>query len=123
MASTAALSVAEAEYYAIIEGATRCLGLQTMLREMGVEVGVLVVNTDSAPAKSYAFKRGLGTSRSRHIEVKDLWLQEAVCRGRVKLLKIDGEKNPADLFTKYLGDVDIEGHLKALNVHVELVAH
>ena len=115
-----ALSVAEAEYYAIIEGATRCLGLQTMLKEMGVEVGVLVVNTDSASAKSYASKRGLG--KMRHIEVKDLWLQEAVCRGRVKLFKIDGEKNPADLFTKYLSDVDIERHLKALNVHIELVA-
>jgi hypothetical protein len=78
-----ALSVAEAEYYALIDASTRCLGVQSMLREMGVDVSVVVVSTDSSSAKAYASKRGLG--RMRHIEVKDLWLQEAVCRARVKL--------------------------------------
>ena len=109
-----ALSVAEAEYYAIIEGTTRCLGLQTMLKEMGVETGIVMISTDSSSAKSLASRRGLG--KMRHIEVKDLWLQEAVCRGRVKLQKVDGVKNPADLFTKYLTSAEIERHLKFLNI-------
>ena len=111
------LSVAEAEYYAIIEGATRCLGLQTMLREMGVDVSIVVISTDSASAKSFASKRGLG--KMRHIEVKDLWLQEAVCRGRVKLAKIEGTKNPADLFTKYLSSAEIANHLEFLHIGIK----
>ena len=87
-----------------------------MLREMGLEVGIVVISTDSASAKSYASKRGLG--KMRHIEVKDLWLQEAVCRGRVKLAKIEGPKNPADLFTKYLSTAEIANHLKFLNIGI-----
>ena len=76
-----ALSVAEAEYYALVEGSTRCLGLQTMPKELGVEAGVVVLSTDSASAKSFASRRGLG--RMRHIEAKELWLQETVRRGRI----------------------------------------
>ena len=111
-----ALSVAEAEYYAMTEGSTRCLGLQTMLREMGVEVGIVVISTDSSSAKSFASRRGLG--KMRHIEVKELWLQEAVCHGRIKLQKIAGPENPADLFTKYLTTAEIDKHLKFLNVNL-----
>jgi len=109
-----ALSVAEAEYYALVEGSTRCLGLQTMLKELGVEAGVVVISTDSSSAKSFASRRGLG--RMRHIEVKELWLQEAVCRGRIQLKKVDGTANPADLFTKYLSNVEIDKHLCTLNI-------
>ena len=82
-----ALSVAEAKHYAIIERTTRCLGLQTKIREMGMEVGVVVMSTDSAAAKSFASKQGLG--KMRPIEVKELWLQEAGCCGKVKLKKIE----------------------------------
>ena len=77
-----ALSVAEAGYYALVEGSTRCLGLQTMLKELGVEAGVVVISTDSSSAKSFASRRGLG--RMCHIEVKELWLQEAARRGRIQ---------------------------------------
>jgi hypothetical protein len=112
-----ALSVAEAEYYSIVEGATRCIGLQTMLKEMGVEVGILVISTDSSSAKSFASRRGLG--KMRHIEVKDLWLQEAVCCGRLKPQKIDGVMNPADLLIKYLSSAEIAKHLQFL--HISLV--
>ena len=38
----------------------------------------------------------------RHIEVRDLWLQEQVRSGRVKVVKIKCEENAADLMTKYL---------------------
>ena len=108
--------LAEAEYYAMTEGSTRCLGLQTMLKEMGVEVGIVVISTDSSSAKSFASRRGLG--KMRHIEVKELWLQEAVCRGRIKLQKIAGPENPADFFTKYLTTAEIDKHLKFLNVNL-----
>ena len=55
----------------------------------------------------------------RPIECKELWLQEAVCRGKVKLLKVEGVKNPADIFTKYLTHIEIEKHLKRLNIEMK----
>ena len=94
------MSSAEAELYAMTEGATRGMGLQTMLGEMGVFIATLHLYTDSSAAKSFASRRGLG--KMRHVEVKELWLQAAVKEGKVKLHKVDGEMNPADLLTKYM---------------------
>ena len=113
---TVTLSSAEAEYIAMVEGATRGTGLKTMLSEVGVEVSVLVISTDSSAAKSFASQRGL--KKMRHIECKELWLQEAVCRGKVKLLKIEGTKDPAHMFTKYLTHAEILRHCGKLGIRV-----
>ena len=113
--ATMAMSSAEAEYYAMIEGSVRTLGLQSMLRELGLHKDV-VVKTDSSAAKGFASQRGLG--RMRHLEVKDLWLQEAVCRGRLRLCKIKGEENPADIFTKYLGRADVEVGCSRMSIEI-----
>ncbi len=67
--SVVATSSAEAELYSMAEGASRGLGFQTMLQELGVEAE-LAVSTDSSAAKAFASTRGLG--RMRHVEVKDL---------------------------------------------------
>ena len=66
--------------------------------------GELVLGTDSSVAKSFVSRRGLG--KMRHLEVRDLWLQEEVLKGCVKVEKIPGESNPADLMTKFLGGVN-----------------
>ena len=78
---TVAWSSAEVEYYALVEGATRGLGLKTMLGEIGVQVDIIVVFADSSSAKSFASLQWLITTR--HVECKKLWLQETVWRGRV----------------------------------------
>ena len=106
--SSPALSSCEAEYYAMVDGATRVLGLQAAAKELGIVVGDVEVrvSTDSSAAKSYASRRGAG--RVRHVEVKQLWLQQAVAEGRFKLLKVDGAQNPADTLTKYRGLPDYQ---------------
>jgi hypothetical protein len=97
---TVATSSAEAELYAMSEGASRGLGMKTILQELNVEMSLLVIWTDSAAAKAFVSTRGLG--RMRHLEVKDLWMQELVRNGRMKILKVRGDRNPADVLTKYL---------------------
>ena len=94
-----ATSSAEAELYAIAEGSSRGLAMQTALREMGINAH-LTVGTDAAAAKSFASTRGLG--RMRHLEVKDLWIQQLVQDGRVILKKVRGGRNVADVMTKFL---------------------
>ena len=74
-----ALSSAEAEYYAMVEGATRGLGMRTMMAELGVSCGIFLV-TDSSAAKSLGSRRGTG--RIRHFETRWLWLQAEVAEGR-----------------------------------------
>jgi hypothetical protein len=94
-----ALSSAEAELYSLAEAASRGLGFQSSLAEMGVNA-TLVVLTDSSAAKAFASTRGLG--RMRHLQIKDLWIQSLVKEGRAVLRKVHGEKNPADVMTKFL---------------------
>ena len=75
--------------------------MQAVMSELGLspELTMMRVCTDSAAAKSFVSTRGLG--RMRHIEVKLLWMQEAVRRGRLQICKVKGAANVADGLTKY----------------------
>ena len=71
-----------------------------MMSEMGVAIGIRL-KTDASAAKGIASRRGMG--KVRHIEVNQLWLQDKVATGDIKVEKIDGVKNIADQLTKYVG--------------------
>ena len=92
-----AQSSGEAEYYALVRAASESLGMQSLMRDMGwgAKIRLLV---DSSAAKSIASRTGLG--KLRHLEIKFLWLQEAVRRKKVVLSKVRGGVNPADVLTK-----------------------
>jgi hypothetical protein len=111
-----ALSSAEAEYYAMVEAATRALGLRSMLEEVGIGLsGAVELWSDSSAARGFASRKGVG--KMRHLEVRHLWLQAEVSGQRVLLRRVAGEANPADLMTKYLGIRDVLKHLESLNLH------
>ena len=55
-----------------------------------------------------AVAQGRGAGRIRHIATPTLWLQKTVDDGKVKVSKLPGKENPADLGTKHLGIKDIE---------------
>ena len=65
-----ALSSAEAEFYAMVEGTQRGKWAATVAKELGVQLGGegLTIKTDSEAARSFVSRRGLG--RMRHIEVR-----------------------------------------------------
>ena len=79
MQATRALSTAEAEYYAVVTVAPEGLGMQSMMADMGLS---------AQAAKAIAFRRCLG--KTRHVELKYLWLQEVTNSGRVKMRRIPG---------------------------------
>ena len=114
--SSPALSSCEAEYYAMVDGATRMLGLEEAARELGIVGTGVDLETDASAAKSYASRRGAG--RIRHIEVKYLWLQKAVADGRFRLVKLLGTENPADVLTKYKTLAEARGLLRPVGVEL-----
>ena len=101
-----ALSSAEAELYGMIEGVTRARGLVNLASELGFSrlSNVIKMGTDSSAAKSFICRRGVG--RMRHLAIRDLWLQKEVREGNVEVSKIPGTRNPADLMTKALKEVE-----------------
>ena len=80
-----ATSPGEAEYYAALKGSAvdKDLGLDFSLR----------LWSDSSSAKGIASRRGL-SGRTRHIETKYLWRQEALYGKRLCWAKVPTEINP-----------------------------
>jgi len=105
---TRATSSAEAEFYAIIEGASRGIGLQSLAMDLGSRIEISIYS-DASAGRSLAFRKGLG--KVRHIETKYLWVQDLVKDGRLKLLKVKGTENPADIGTKHLSIAEVEKKL------------
>ena len=114
-----ALSSAEAEYYAMVDGVVRAFGAQAMCLEIGLvgAEGPLELGTDSSAAKSFASRRGLG--KARHVQTRLLWLQQAVAERRVIVRKVKGSENPADILTKFLGQEPVQRI--AMQLGIELV--
>ena len=113
--ATIALSVGEAEYYAMVSAAAEALGFRSLLRDLGCESKIRVW-TDSAAAKSIASRRGIG--KIRHLDVKYLWVQEKTRKKELQLRKTLGSANPADMMTKPKDGKEIERLTKKVKVKV-----
>ena len=126
------LSSAEAELVAMNKGAAELLGILSMYSDFGEEgrrpqfaeggdgsvsvppAGSLqgVVCGDSSAAIAVSHRQGCG--KLRHIHIGQLWIQEKVRDKDLQIRKVPGTENPADLFTKHLGEAKREnciGHL------------
>ena len=108
------LSSGEAEFHAALKGASVALGFQSMCADLGDHVEIRVL-TDSAAALVIAGRRGLG--KGRHLEVGYLWLQEMVADKKLRMQKVKGESNPADLGTKHLREEDVLRHPEFLSCY------
>jgi len=111
--STIALSSGEAEFYALIEGASRSLGIQSLMDDMGFEANI-TLKSDSSSGRSISLRKGCG--KVRHLQVKYLWLQHEVFDKTLKIDKVKGTDNPADVGTKYLMGYEMERVLKGFGM-------
>jgi hypothetical protein len=114
--TTIAMSSGEAEYYAAVRGGAEGLAFQSMCLDVGCSV-VVRVHTDSTACKGVCNRRGIG--RIRHMDVALLWLQQQVLRGLIKVVRVPGSENPADLMTKFLSGTDMHRILSELGFRSE----
>jgi hypothetical protein len=105
------LSSGEAELCGIVKGTAEALGIQSLGRDLGLEMNVSV-HTDSSAAAGICRRSGIG--KVRHLAVGQLWVQEGLRRGDFKLYKIPGSENPADLLTKHLARDAIDKHVSSM---------
>eukprot|EP00438_Fugacium_kawagutii_P000228 Skav212273 [mRNA] locus=scaffold732:198163:199647:- [translate_table: standard] len=114
--STVALSSGEAELYAIGSGTADALFIRSLVLETTLFSKVnLTVHTDSTAGKSMAGR--FGTSRkTKHVSLRYLYIQELVASGLVKLKKVLGTLNPADVLTKDVSKDVLYRHLPTLGL-------
>ena len=111
--ATVALSSAEAELYALTKAASQTLGIMSLLNDFNVETKATLY-TDASAAIGIVRRAGLG--KQRHLNVRYLWLQDAVKQREMELEKVHGLVNPADLFTKCLAAPIALKHLRDLRL-------
>ncbi len=106
------LSSGEAEFYGVVKASSVALGYQAMMEDLGQKMEVRVW-TDSTATMGICGRRGLG--KLRHIDTQCLWIQQKVRNKAFEVRKIQGELNPADLFTTHLpGEEKVKSLVKLL---------
>ncbi len=110
---TVALSSGEADSHGVVKVAAISVDRKDLMVDLGVDSGAQV-NTDSSATKSIASRNGAG--RVRHIEARELWIQDRVAMGELTTVKVKGENNVADGRTKLVERHKVEEHMKARGV-------
>ena len=121
--ATIALSSAEAELYAINTGATEALHLQNLLTDLlNSNKANIKIHTDSSSGKSIATRIGTG-KKTKHVELKHLFIQQLVALNHLRIIKIHTNDNPADIFTKYVTAETLQRHLHSVGLHIQHYPH
>ena len=113
--ATIALSSGESELIAAVKGGAEALGALSLFADLGL-TKTAAMHLDASAALGILQRRGVG--KLRHLDVGLLWLQEHEAKGAVKLGKVKGEQNPADLGTKHLTEEVMLRHLARMNVEL-----
>lgn len=115
--SVIALSSAEAELIALAAAGTYGKFVQSLLQELG-EVKTLTLATDSTAAIGVVRRRGPG--RIRHLDIRELWIQNELRQGSISIMHIPGISNVADIFTKPLPSLWFSEFRRLLGLHSEV---
>ena len=94
--SNIALSSCEAELNAALKGAVEGLNVQRLAASLG-DYLPLELRTDASAARGVILRQGVG--KVRHLQVKQLWLQENVAAGELTIVKIPRAQNCSDALT------------------------
>ena len=85
------------ELYAAVKAASEGLEVQSLAKDLGISCG-LNVHLDASATMCLVNRRGLG--KAKHVDMQNLWIQEASNSGRFITKKVGTNVNPADLMTK-----------------------
>ena len=114
--ATVALSSGEAELYAIGLGVSESLFIRSLLLESRLSKNVNIrIHTDSTAGKSMATRFGT-SKKTKHVQLRFLFIQELVASGVVSVKKVSGTSNPSDVMTKYITKEVLQRHLMSLGI-------
>eukprot|EP00971_Amphidinium_carterae_P280648 5571520-Amphidinium_carterae.1 len=97
--STIALPSAEAELYSMGQATIEAQHIKQVMQEMTIpklsKHIIMSINTDSSAGQAVANRLGLNR-KTKHVQVKYLYMQDLVQRGEMTITKIQTTHNPAD---------------------------
>ena len=84
---------------------------------MRTDIQVLL-RSDATAAIGIASRQGLG--RIRHIATADLWIQQRIKNGDLRVETVNGDDIPTDLMTKALDSVRMERLLRLMSAQLRM---
>ncbi len=94
-------STCEAEYVAAANGTKEMLWVRNVLRELGIDVGVMLLLEDNQGTIANV-KSETSSKKSKHIDVRYHFIRDLYESGELEVHYVSSEENVADLFTKAL---------------------
>ena len=111
--ATIALSSAEAELNGIVKAISESIGINGLVHFMDKDM-TAEVHTDSSAATGIVHRTGCG--KIKHLEARQLWVQEAVEEKKVGVKQISRVINCADSLTHHWSLADGARHLAKLGL-------
>ena len=108
--SLTALSVGEAEFYAVVKGGQVGFALRSVYQNLGIPMKI-ERQRDSSTANSLTDRFGAG-QRTKHIDTQYLWTQQRVQDGDLRIKKVLTAKNCADDGTKPVSASVLQQHCR-----------
>ena len=108
-----ALSSPEAEYHACTVGVAEAKFVQSILFDWNesAEIELFVDNISAI-----TLGRRIGLSGMRHMETRYLWIQEELRGQRLKLTKVEGTENAANVATKHVDTATLQKCMKTIGL-------
>ena len=108
-----ALSSGKAEFLANVEAALAVLGLRAVCLDLGIEIKLIILGSNSSAAGGFLGRIVL--CKIRHWDTSLPRVQHYAQQRLIRLKKLYGKFNPADLGAKELNSVDMWKCLVMLN--------
>ena len=112
---TVALSSGEVELNALVSGLTEALGVSSLCKDWRM-ASLVECRCDSSAARGIAHRSGVG--RMKHLQVRQLWVQEQVRLKRATVSWIPRTQNSADAFTHACGEATMTRHIQRVSAEV-----
>jgi len=93
-----ALSSAEAELNALVKMTSEALGVRNLFKAIGYDKGI-ILKTDSSACNGIVHREGCG--KVKHLEARQLWVQDVVSDKIVAVQKVPREHNYSDMLTHH----------------------
>jgi len=112
---TVALSSTEAEYMALSDCSRQAVWMKNIFSEIGMPLGTIPVCRDNQ-GSIFISSNPVQERRSKHIDIRYHYVRECIEDGKIAIYFVEGSHNPADLFTKKLGQIKFEYFRKQLGL-------
>ena len=113
MQKSIALSSTEAEYMSLSDSCRQLVWICTLLSELGIHLKPIPLCRDNQ-GSIFLASNPVQEKQIKHIDLHHHYICKIISENKVELFFIEGNENPADLFTKNLG------HIKFLKFREQL---